>query len=69
MSASGLTRRTSHGKSAAIPDYSSTAPPVTLPQQFLYFFPLPQGHGSLRPTLAAARTGFFTAGSLLAEEA
>jgi len=24
------------------------------PQQFLYFFPLPQGQGSLRPTLARA---------------
>lgn len=24
-----------------------------LKQQFLYFFPLPQGHGELRPTLIA----------------
>src|SRR5258705_4276213 len=27
------------------------------PQQCLNFFPLPQGHGSLRPTLGPARTG------------
>src|SRR5688572_27741748 len=26
-------------------------------QHFLYFFPLPHGHGSLRPTLGAARKG------------
>src|ERR1700676_1869841 len=25
------------------------------PQQFLYFLPLPQGHGSLRPTFGASR--------------
>lgn len=25
----------------------------TPPQHFLYFFPEPQGHGSLRPTLGA----------------
>lgn len=28
-----------------------------LPQQFLYFLPEPQGHGSLRPTFGAALTG------------
>src|ERR1039458_5599682 len=28
-----------------------------LPQQFLYFLPLPQGHGSLRPTFGPVRTG------------
>ena len=28
------------------------------PWHFLYFLPEPQGHGSFRPTLAAARTGF-----------
>jgi hypothetical protein len=28
------------------------------PWHFLYFLPEPQGQGSLRPTLAAARTGF-----------
>src|SRR5262249_6895685 len=28
---------------------------ATRPQQFLYFFPLPQGHGSLRPTLGNER--------------
>jgi hypothetical protein len=27
------------------------------PQQFLYFLPLPQGHGSLRPTFGILRTG------------
>jgi len=27
-----------------------------LPQQFLYFFPLPQGQGSLRPMRASLRT-------------
>src|SRR3954463_5384750 len=26
------------------------------PQHFLYFFPLPHGHGSLRPTFSASRT-------------
>src|SRR5205809_5635251 len=25
------------------------------PQQFLYFFPLPHGHGSLRPTFGSSR--------------
>src|SRR5207249_3937577 len=29
-----------------------------LPQHCLYFFPLPQGHGSLRPTFGPVRTGF-----------
>src|SRR3982751_3991012 len=28
---------------------------ATLPQQFLYFLPLPQGQGSLRPTLGPPR--------------
>src|SRR5881392_3455289 len=28
---------------------------ATRPQQFLYFFPLPQGHGSLRPTFGISR--------------
>jgi hypothetical protein len=28
-----------------------------LPQQCLYFLPLPQGHGSLRPTFGPLRTG------------
>src|ERR1035441_5023335 len=27
------------------------------PQQCLYFLPLPQGHGSLRPTFGPVRTG------------
>ena len=29
-----------------------------VPWHFLYFLPEPQGQGSFRPTLAAARTGF-----------
>src|SRR6185312_16701140 len=28
------------------------------PQQTLYFFPLPHGHGSLRPTFGPVRFGF-----------
>ena len=28
------------------------------PQQFLYFLPLPQGHGSLRPTFGPDSLGF-----------
>jgi hypothetical protein len=32
------------------------------PQQFLYFFPLPQGHGSLRPTLGADRFTWILSG-------
>src|SRR5213075_3349998 len=36
-----------------------TRPPLaiyaTRPQQFLYFLPLPQGHGSLRPTFGIER--------------
>src|ERR1035437_620402 len=30
---------------------------VHFPQQFLYFLPLPQGQGSLRPTFGPVRTG------------
>lgn|SRR5687767_6108699 len=30
---------------------------VYWPQQFLYFFPLPHGHGSLRPTFFSAIAG------------
>ena len=30
---------------------------VHAPWHFLYFFPLPHGHGSLRPTLSPARVG------------
>src|SRR5574344_740592 len=30
-----------------------------LPWQFLYFLPLPQGHGSLRPTCFSTLTGAF----------
>src|ERR1044071_2314882 len=32
--------------------------PRHFPQQFLYFFWLPHGHGSLRPTFGPARFGF-----------
>src|SRR5580704_1129336 len=31
--------------------------PTQAPWHFLYFLPEPQGHGSLRPTFAPARTG------------
>src|SRR5215472_3594874 len=34
---------------------SATVYYATRPQQFLYFFPLPQGHGSLRPTFGIER--------------
>ena len=37
-----------------------------LPQQFLYFFPLPQGQGSLRPTFGDLRRNVSTLWSLLA---
>ena len=30
-------------------------PAIYLPQHCLYFFPLPQGHGSLRPTFGIVR--------------
>src|SRR5437763_3356737 len=33
------------------------------PQQFLYFFPLPHGHGSLRPTFGSSRRTVFTMSS------
>src|SRR5512140_2247710 len=33
------------------------------PWHFLYFFPLPHGHGSLRPTLGSSRRTVFTAAS------
>jgi hypothetical protein len=34
------------------------------PQHFLYFLPLPQGQGALRPIFLSARfTGFFFCGS------
>ena len=31
----------------------SSAEPLYAPWHFLYFFPLPQGQGSLRPTLSS----------------
>src|SRR5215813_10446605 len=37
-------------------DKGPTAYLAATPQHFLYFFPEPQGQGSLRPTLAAPRT-------------
>src|ERR1035437_10024039 len=36
---------------------------VHFPQQFLYFLPLPQGQGSLRPTFGPVRTGLALARS------
>src|SRR6202043_1485594 len=41
----------------ASPERCRTRPILThacLPQQFLYFFPLPHGQGSLRPTFGAS---------------
>src|SRR2546430_9352659 len=38
----------------AVPIQRAT-PYAMRPQQFLYFLPLPQGHGSLRPTLGNDR--------------
>jgi hypothetical protein len=38
---------------------TNAAPPASdsfTPWHFLYFFPLPHGHGSLRPTFGPART-------------
>ena len=32
---------------------------LNLPQQALYFLPLPHGHGSLRPTFASVRRTVF----------
>jgi hypothetical protein len=36
------------------------------PQHFLYFFPLPHGHGSLRPTLRSAFIGSMPSSPLAA---
>ncbi len=35
--------------------------PTGAPWHFLYFFPLPQGHGSLRPTFGSSRCTVLTA--------
>src|SRR5580704_10173758 len=40
------------------PNHHNNPRPYAAPWHFLYFFPLPQGHGSLRPTLAPAATVF-----------
>src|SRR5690606_26216702 len=40
-------------------------PYLALPQQCLYFFPLPHGHGSLRPIFCATRRGCSGAGCAL----
>ena len=40
----------------ALNDAESAASPRQCRQQRLYFFPLPQGQGSLRPTLGISRT-------------
>src|SRR5467141_2773928 len=44
----------SHHGDAEVPRPSS-AEPLHAPWHFLYFFPLPQGQGSLRPTLLSLR--------------
>ena len=44
----------SHHGDAEAPRPSSAEPSHT-PWHFLYFFPLPQGQGSLRPTLSSLR--------------
>src|SRR5438874_3503128 len=36
---------------------------VPCPWHFLYFLPLPQGHGSLRPTFGSSRRTVFTTAS------
>ena len=36
--------------------FATVTPQVICPWQCLYFLPLPQGHGSLRPTLGSSRT-------------
>jgi len=36
---------------------ASIVPATQPPQHFLYFLPLPQGHGSLRPTFGDALSG------------
>src|SRR4029077_9862001 len=36
---------------------------ATRPQQFLYFLPLPHGHGSLRPTFGSSRLTCLTTSS------
>ena len=67
MSARGISSRASASTPAisAISGMRSAVAPTpfaafslsTVRQHFLYFFPLPQGQGSLRPT---PRTGFLT---------
>ena len=47
-------RSSSHHGNAEGPRPSS-AEPFHAPWHFLYFFPLPQGQGSLRPTLSLFR--------------
>ena len=48
------------GENAPCPLKPGSTPPPYLPQQFLYFFPLPQGQGSLRPIFWTRRGCFFT---------
>src|SRR5262245_23042752 len=55
------TRRTSSNVSASGVRSSSIRPPDQfVPWHFLYFLPLPQGHGSLRPTLGPSRLTVWT---------
>lgn len=46
--------KTSRSKNFHQDDYVQCST-VATPQHFLNFFPLPQGHGSLRPTLGCSR--------------
>ena len=55
--ASVSTRVPSRSKKNAAGFISSQAP---FPQHFLYFFPDPHGHGSLRPILGSSRTVGFS---------
>ena len=58
MSRRGRTARTGIPPLPCVQGRGDYATPA--PQHFLYFFPLPQGHGSLRPTLAVSRTMVLT---------
>jgi hypothetical protein len=57
-----LKSKNGRDKPLACPDGAARRPYLKeknyRPQQFLYFLPLPQGHGSLRPTFGPTRFGF-----------
>jgi hypothetical protein len=44
-------------KNKVLNHYDAASYPPALPWQCLYFLPLPQGHGSLRPTFFSTFTG------------